>query len=118
MSEKKIDLSKLTKKQMIENEYIEIFGTHEDGKEMVRFTDKFIDDYPEYFQKVKDTDDDIMRSLWFKGFINISLDENSDVYFGFTEKSAEWIDSEELTQPEREMMSDIILYSTLLGEGE
>ncbi|NBW58900.1 hypothetical protein EBR43_14220 [bacterium] len=118
MKDKKIDLSKATKKDMIKHGLLEIFGTHEDGSEMFRFTDKFIDEYPEYFNIGSPTDDEVMRSLWFKGFISITLDENSDIYFSFTEKTQEWMDSTELTEIEKEMMHDIILYSTLLSEGE
>ena len=118
MKKKKIDLKKATKKDLIENGLLEIFGAYEDGKEMFRFTDKFIDEYPEYFQQEKPNDDEIMRSLWFKGYIDITLDENSDIYFGFTAKSNDWHESDELTDYEKDMMHDIILYSALLSEGE
>lgn len=118
MRERKIDLNTATKKDLIENGLLEIFGSHSNGKEMFRFTDKFIDNYPEYFKNIVKTDDDIMRSLWFKGFIDISIDERSEIFFSFTEKSYEWIDTKELTIEEKRMMHDIMLYSRLLDKGE
>lgn len=111
------NLEKATLKDMIQKGYVEIFGVFPDGREMRRLTEKFAEDFPDKFRFIDINDGDILSSLWFKGYIDIALDEDSEIYIGFTDKSNDWKETQELDKHEKDMMRDIILYSHLI-EGE
>lgn len=97
-------------KKMLKKGYIEIVGINGVGDEIYRLTPLFYEEQPELVRSLRESESDTMSSLWFKGFIDIKMDENSNSYIYLTEKSIDWYDSDELTNDEKSMM--YILYST------
>lgn len=95
---------------LIEIGDIEIAGVNEDGNKILKFTDKFIKENPEIVEKMQKTDSDIMNSLWFKGFIDVSLSENGDPFISLTDKSMGFMFSNNLNIDEKKMMYDIMSY--------
>jgi len=105
-----MELSEKVIKKMIKAGYIEIAGVNAVGDEIYRFTEKFHKEQPEFIKTLKEAESDVISSIWFKGFIDIKMDEKSNSYVYLTEKSPEWYDSDELTEDEKSMM--YIIYST------
>ena len=97
-------------KKMIKQGYIEVVGTNAVGDDIYKFTQKFYDEKPEIIEYIRTAESDVMSSLWFKGFIELKMDEESSMFIYLTEKSETWYDSEELTEDEKAMM--YIIYST------
>jgi hypothetical protein len=97
-------------KKMINQGYIEIAGVNAVGDEIYKFTQKFYDEKPEIIEYIRTTESDIMSSIWFKGFVELKMDDDGSMYIYLTEKSETWYDSEELTEDEKAMM--YIIYST------
>jgi helix-turn-helix protein len=97
-------------RRMISQGYIEIAGVNAVGDEIYKFTQKFYDEKPEIIEYIRTTESDTMSSLWFKGFIDLKMDDESSMYIYLTEKSETWYDTEELTEDEKAMM--YIIYST------
>ena len=100
-------------KKMLKLGYLKIVGINPVGDEIYQFTEKFYEEQPEVIRNMKMNESDIISSLWFKGFIDIKMDEDSESFIYLTEKSDTWYDTEELTQDEKTMM--YILYSTSFG---
>jgi len=97
-------------KKMIKRGYIEIAGVNSVGDEIYRLTPLFYEEQPELAQFLRQTESDTISSLWFKGFLEIKMDEDSNSYIYLTDKSVDWYSSDELTSDEKSMM--YILYST------
>lgn len=105
-------------KQYIESGYVEVCGYDIEGFPLYRLTDKFFELHPEIQRSLHVYDSDLINSLWFKGFIDVSLDELGEPYFSLTEKSLFWEISMELDDDEKAMMYDIICYSNYIQENE
>jgi hypothetical protein len=97
-------------RKMLKDGYIEIAGVNMVGDEIYRFTPKFYDEQPDVVKFLKETESDTVSSLWFKGFIDIKMDEDSNPYLYLTPKSNDWYTSDELTKDEKSMM--YVIYST------
>lgn len=100
----------MTRKELIEQGYLEIIGVDYEGDEIIRLTDKFFDENPHIIEESQMFDSDILASIWFKGFIDLKMGEDSEMYISLTDKSENWIRSKELTRKEKSMMYDIISY--------
>lgn len=107
---KKKDFSKMSIEELIKNNYLEIIGKNPEGEDVFRFTDKFLDENPEMIESYQSLDSDLLLSIWFKGFIDISMDEDSDAYISLTPKATNWMKSKELNDKEKIMMCDIIVW--------
>ena len=97
-------------KRMIKEGYVGVVGINQVGDEIYKFTQKFYDEKPEVVDYIRTTESDTLASIWFKGFIEMKLDEDNSMYIYLTEKSETWYDSDELTEDEKAMM--YIIYST------
>lgn len=90
--------------QMMDAGYLEVVGQNKLGEDLYRFTKKFYREHEELAKMLKQAESDIMSSLWFKGFIDIRMDDKSNSFIYLTEKSDDWYDSDELTIDEKSMM--------------
>lgn len=113
MKKKKKSLSDLIKEGLIE-----VVSVLPDGKEVFRFTDKFLDQNPELIESMQTNDSDIIFSLWIKGFLNVSMDTEGEACISLNEKSITWVDSPDINKKERAMMYDIIRCLLETQEGE
>jgi len=95
---------------MLDRGYIEVVGYNPVGDPIYKVTKLFYEEQQELVDWMKQMDSDIMNSIWFKGFIDLKMDENGNAYIYLTDKSEDWVSSEELTEDEKSMM--YLIYST------
>lgn len=96
--------------EMLARGYIEIVGYNPVGDPLYKITPRFYEEQSDLVEWMKKMDSDIMSSLWFKGFLDLKMDEDGNAYVYLTDKSDFWVDSEELTEDEKSMM--YLIYST------
>ena len=94
---------------MLERGYIEVVGYNSVGDPVYKVTTLFYEEQSELVEWMKKKDSDIMSSLWFKGFLDIKMDEDGSAYVYLTDKSDVWVGSKELTDDEKAMM--YLIYS-------
>lgn len=95
---------------LLEKGYIEMVGYNPVGDPLYKITPKFYEEQAEVVEYMKKVDSDIMNSLWFKGFLDLKMDEDGDAYLYLTDKSSQWMESGDLTEDEKSMM--YLIYST------
>ena len=103
MNEEMIDM-------LLEKGYIEVVGYNPVGDPLYKVTPLFYEEQSELVDWMTQQDSDVMGSLWFKGFVDIRMDEEGNAYIYLTKKSDSWSTSEDLTDDERAMM--YLIYST------
>lgn len=96
--------------EMLARGYIEVVGYNPVGDPLYKITPRFYEEQADLVEWMKKMDSDIMSSLWFKGFLDLKMDEDGNAYIYLTDKSDFWVDSEELTEDEKSMM--YLIYST------
>ena len=96
--------------KMLAAGYLTIVGQNSYGEPLYSFTEKFYAEQSDLVDFMKKSESDTLASLWFKGFIDIKMDEESNPYVYLTGKSDSWYHSDELTSEEKSMM--YIIYST------
>lgn len=96
--------------EMLARGYIEIVGYNPVGDPLYKITPRFYEEQSDLVEWMKKMDSDIMSSLWFKGFLDLKMDEDGNAYVYLTDKSDFWVDSEELNDDEKSMM--YLIYST------
>ena len=96
--------------EMLARGYIEVVGYNPVGDPLYKITPRFYEEQSDLVEWMKKMDSDIMNSLWFKGFLDLKMDEDGNAYIYLTDKSDFWVDSEELTEDEKSMM--YLIYST------
>ena len=101
---------------MIKNGYLEHVGDNKYGEPLYKFSKKFYEEQKELVDLINIKRSDILMSLWFKGFIEFKIDENSSGSLFLTGKSDTWYSSDELDAEERSMM--YIIYSAGLYNEE
>lgn len=95
---------------LLERGYIEVVGYNPVGDPLYKMTKKFYEEQQELVQWMRQMDSDIMNSLWFKGYVDLKMDEKGNAYIYLTDKSNTWTDTKELTEDEKSMM--YLIYST------
>lgn len=105
-----MDMDENLIKALLEKGYIEEVGTNPVGDPLYRITELFYEEQAELVEQIRQADSDIMGSLWFKGFLDMKMDEEGSAFVYLTDKSDTWVDSEELTVDEKSMM--YLIYST------
>ena len=98
-------------KKFISLGYIAVIGYNSVGDEIYKFTEKFYEEHPDLVEYIKTKESDVISSLWFKNFIEIKMDDESNSYIYLTDKSIEWYDTTELNHEEKSMM--YLIYSTV-----
>ena len=98
-------------KKFISLGYIAVVGYNSVGDEIYQFTDKFYEEHPDVVEYIKTKESDVISSLWFKGFIDIKMDEDGNSYIYLTDRSIEWYATSELDYEEKSMM--YLIYSTV-----
>jgi hypothetical protein len=94
----------------LKNGYIEIVGQNSVGDNLYRFTELFYQEQSELVEQMRIQDSDLMNSLWFKGYIDLMMDDVGNAYVYLNNKSDTWVNSEDLTEEEKSMM--YLIYST------
>jgi hypothetical protein len=94
----------------LEKGYIEVVGYNPVGDPVYKITKKFYEEQKELLADMKKMDSDILNSIWFKGYIDLKMDEEGNAFLYLTDKSEVWVDSEDLTEDEKSMM--YLIYST------
>jgi chromosome segregation and condensation protein ScpB len=95
---------------LLEKGYIEVVGYNPAGDPLYKITPLFYEEQAEVVEYMRKVDSDIMNSLWFKGFLDMKMDEEGSAYIYLTDKSDKWLESEDLTDDEKSMM--YLIYST------
>lgn len=90
--------------------YIEVVGYNTVGDPIYKITKKFYEEQQELVEYMRKMDSDILNSIWFKGYIDLKMDEDGNAFVYLTDKSESWVDSEDLTEEEKSMM--YLIYST------
>ncbi len=80
------------------------------GDPLYKITPLFYEEQAEVVEYMRTMDSDILSSLWFKGFLDLKMDGDGNAYIYLTDRSEEWVNSEELTDDEKSMM--YLIYST------
>lgn len=105
-----MDMNEDLIKILLEKGYIEMVGYNPVGDPVYKITPLFYEEQAEVVEYMRTVDSDIMNSLWFKGFLDLKMDKEGDAYIYLTNKSEEWMQSDELTDDEKSMM--YLIYST------
>lgn len=105
-----MDMSEDLIKILLDKGYIKMVGYNPVGDPLYKITPLFYEEQAEVVEYMRAMDSDIMNSLWFKGFLDLKMDEDGDAYIYLTNKSEEWMQSEDLTDDEKSMM--YLIYST------
>ena len=95
--------------EMLARGYIEVVGYNPVGDPLYKITKLFYEEQADVVNWMKKMDSDIMSSLWFKGFLDLKMDEDGNAYIYLTTKSDSWVQSTELTDDEKSMM--YLIYS-------
>lgn len=103
MNEKLIEI-------FLEQGYIEVVSYNSIGDPIYKITQKFYDEQKELVDYMRTMDSDLLNSIWFKGYIDLKIDEDGSGFIYLTDKSENWVDSEDLTEDEKSMM--YLIYST------
>ena len=59
----------------LEKGYIEVVGYNPVGDPVYKITKKFYEEQKELLADMKKMDSDILNSIWFKGYIDLKMDE-------------------------------------------
>lgn len=95
---------------MLDRGYIEVVGYNPVGDPIYKVTKLFYEEQEELVEWMRQMDSDILNSLWFKGFIDMKMDEKGNAYIYLTDNSEDWPISDDLTDDEKSMM--YLIYST------
>jgi hypothetical protein len=90
--------------------YIEPAGKNIAGDEVYRFTDLFYEEQAELVEFMRIQDSDILGSLWFKGYIDLMMDNDGLAHIYLNDKSDNWLDAKDLSEEEKSMM--YLIYGT------
>lgn len=97
-------------KILLDKGYIEMIGYNPVGDPIYKITPLFYEEQEEVIEYMKQVDSDIMNSLWFKGYLDLKMSNDGDAYIYLTDKSENWVKTEDLTEDEKSMM--YLIYST------
>ena len=95
---------------MMRKGYLEEAGVNAAGDPLYRITELFYEEQAELVEEMKKIDSDLLNSLWFKGYIDLMMDENGLGFIYLNDKSDTWVNSEDLVEDEKAMM--YLIYST------
>jgi len=95
---------------MMKKGYLEEAGFNSAGDPLYRITPLFYEEQAELVEEMKKIDSDLLNSLWFKGYIDLMMDENGLGFIYLNDKSDSWINSDDLVEEEKAMM--YLIYST------
>jgi hypothetical protein len=90
--------------------YVEIVGQNAAGDDVYRFTELFYQEQAELVEYMKLQDSDMLTSLWFKGYIDLMMDDEGRAHIYLNDKSDDWLDSKDLNEEEKSMM--YLIYGT------
>lgn len=105
-----MDFSDEIIERMMERGYLEEAGFNAAGDPLYRITPLFYEEQYELVEQMKKIDSDLLNSLWFKGYIDLMMDEDGLGYIYLNNKSDKWINADDLDEDERAMM--YLIYST------
>lgn len=105
-----MDMDENLIKIFLERGYIEVVGYNPVGDPIYKMTSKFYEEQEELVDWMRKMDSDILNSLWFKGYIDLKMDEDGHAFVYLTDKSEEWIEAADLEEEEKSMM--YLIYST------
>lgn len=105
-----MDFSDEIIERMMEKGYLEEAGFNSVGDPLYRITPLFYEEQKELVEQMKKIDSDILNSLWFKGYLDLMMDEDGLGYIYLNNKSDKWINADDLDEDERAMM--YLIYST------
>lgn len=105
-----MDMNEEILKMFVEYGYVEIVSYNIAGDPIYKLTELFYKEQKELARWMKEQDSDIMSSLWFKGFIDLMMDNDGKSYIYLTDRSDTWPESDDLTDDEKSMM--YLIYST------
>lgn len=105
-----MDMNEELIKVFLEKGYIELAGYNPIGDPVYKVTELFYKEQEDLVEWMRKADSDILNSLWFKGYIELKMDDDGSGFIYLTDKSDSWVDAEELTEDEKSMM--YLIYST------
>lgn len=105
-----MDMNEEMIKMMLAHGYIEIAGENEVGDPIYRVTPLFYEEQSEMVAWMRQQDSDVLNSLWFKGYVDVKMDDDGNGFMYLTDKSDTWLEAEDLNNEEKSMM--YLIYST------
>lgn len=105
-----MDMSEDMIKMLLERGYLEIVGENPVGDPIYKITPLFYEEQAELVDWMRQQDSDILNSLWFKGYVDVKMDNGGNGFMYLTDKSEDWVNAEDLTDDEKSMM--YLIYST------
>lgn len=105
-----MDMDENMIKILLERGYLEIVGENQVGDPIYKITPEFYEEQAELVAWMRQQDSDLLNSLWFKGYVDVKMDDDGNGYMYLTDKSDTWLESEDLTEEEKSMM--YLIYST------
>lgn len=92
---------------MLENDYISICGIDEDGEPVYKMTKNLISDFPEIFEAHMEVTNELVFSVWQKGYIEMTMTEDGEWVIIPTDVTLNYEEIENLTKDEKLLLWEI-----------
>lgn len=92
---------------MIENNYVSICGLDEDGEPIYKMTKDLIEDYPEIFEAHMEVTNELVFSVWQKGYLEMTMTEDGEWLIIPTDVTLNYEEIEDLTKDEKLLLWEI-----------
>lgn len=92
---------------MLENKYVEQVGIDEDGDPIYKMSPKMLKDFPDIFNAHMEVTNELLFSVWQKGYLEMSIDEKGEWIVLPTEATSHFEDFEDLSKEERLLLWEI-----------
>ena len=94
---------------LLENGYLEDAGIGAHGKQMYKMTKKLIEDFPDVFDAHAEFTNELLFSLWQKGFVEMSMDDSGEWTIVPNDRTYAYNQyHEELTEEECVLLEEIL----------
>lgn len=92
---------------MLENNYIEQVGVDEDGEPIYRMSPQMIQDFPDIFDAHMQVTNEILFSVWQKGYVEMTMTPDGEWLVVPTEETYKFDELDDLSKEERLLLWEI-----------
>jgi hypothetical protein len=92
---------------MIKNNYIQSVGIDEDGEPIYKMTQDLIEDYPDIFEAHMEFTNELLFSVWQKGYVEMTMTEDGEWIIIPTDVTLNYEEIPNLTKEERLLLWEL-----------
>jgi hypothetical protein len=92
---------------MIKHNYIQSVGIDEDGEPIYKMTQDLIEDYPDIFEAHMEFTNELLFSVWQKGYVEMTMTEDGEWLIIPTDVTLNYEEIPNLTKEERLLLWEL-----------